>query len=576
MPAFTAHSRHDAISMMLPRRMGRAKQHVMPLAKSLFSTSPSTTEHSTAIKSFNENTVGVVDLSPAAAAALQQRQAILFIGFDAAEVELVRTNISSLIPEVSMSSTDQNGHQCINSSTGYHTTPADTEGGTTVEVSVSVLNLGRTASFRTLTDILQVLQHLDDHAVREMEAADASLAEGRVVLLCGGELQQYGAMINNWLLDIGVAPAVVGARVPERHDDLAVSEVVQQLRMSHARYHELLQPMRMQTGVYPPKDARVIMNAVLDAGEVPSTSLPGQYRQDEGHLVVLDGLCSDSERTQILDWITSPGHDHSGVPPAARWEQACVDRAGDQATWGLRPEVLEALQHEPPEALVAVQSRLAALYHEYDICHMPASQLSDGTAVRRRIPDAAGERKEDGAVGEGDEEQEEEEEEEEEVLSSFVGNAVMVGDPCAWHVDADPSSFPPSSPWVHNYGYYHNREPGKPLFVSMLMYLNDTWPEDYHSETLFLDPESQTGVFVRPAAGRVVLMDQDVPHRISQPSSEAGSRPRYSLVWKLVFFPKETSKAVSVPTLSRKEWGEPVRYGSANSRYGVMAWCEKD
>jgi hypothetical protein len=42
-------------------------------------------------------------------------------------------------------------------------------------------------------------------------------------------------------------------------------------------------------------------------------------------------------------------------------------------------------------------------------------------------------------------------------LSSFVGNAVMHGDPCAWHDDADPAVLPPSSPWVHNYGYYYNR-----------------------------------------------------------------------------------------------------------------------
>lgn len=42
------------------------------------------------------------------------------------------------------------------------------------------------------------------------------------------------------------------------------------------------------------------------------------------------------------------------------------------------------------------------------------------------------------------------------VLSSFVGNAIMIGDPCAYHVDADPTSFPAASPWVHNFGYYHN------------------------------------------------------------------------------------------------------------------------
>lgn len=39
----------------------------------------------------------------------------------------------------------------------------------------------------------------------------------------------------------------------------------------------------------------------------------------------------------------------------------------------------------------------------------------------------------------------------------LTGNAVMYGDSVAWHVDADPASFPSYSPWVHNYGYYINR-----------------------------------------------------------------------------------------------------------------------
>lgn len=103
-------------------------------------------------------------------------------------------------------------------------------------------------------------------------------------------------------------------------------------------------------------------------------------------------------------------------------------------------------------------------------------------------------------------------------------------------------------------------QPGKPLFVSMLMYLDEEWPEEYDAETLFLDPETSTGVFVRPAAGRVLLMDQDMPHRISAPSAQA-ERPRYSLVWKLVFFPKQGCEQ---STIARSEWGEPVRFGSAS------------
>lgn len=67
----------------------------------------------------------------------------------------------------------------------------------------------------------------------------------------------------------------------------------------------------------------------------------GEYRLDEGHCVVVDGLVSEEERQELLDWLTAPGHDHSGPPPSSRWEQACVDRAGDQPTWGLKPDVLE-------------------------------------------------------------------------------------------------------------------------------------------------------------------------------------------------------------------------------------------
>ena len=54
-------------------------------------------------------------------------------------------------------------------------------------------------------------------------------------------------------------------------------------------------------------------------------------------------------------------------------------------------------------------------------------------------------------------------------------------------------------------------QPGKPLFVSMLIYLDDDWPIEQHAETLAIDFDTDTGVFVRPRPGRVVLMDQ-VPH----------------------------------------------------------------
>lgn len=93
-----------------------------------------------------------------------------------------------------------------------------------------------------------------------------------------------------------------------------------------------------------------------------------------------------------------------------------------------------------------------------------------------------------------------------------------------------------------------------------------------------------------PSPFRVVLMEQDMPHRISAPSRDAPG-PRYSLVWKLVFVPKDRpagqqqqgqqgqgqAPAVGVAaapyqSICRPEWGEPVRIGSANARAGTPAF----
>ncbi len=80
-------------------------------------------------------------------------------------------------------------------------------------------------------------------------------------------------------------------------------------------------------------------------------------------------------------------------------------------------------------------------------------------------------------------------------------------------------------------------------------------------------------------------MDQDMPHRISAPAKGVSS-PRYSLVWKLVFYPKQDpdelaasgrdEQAGAKPVfLSRPEWGEPTRFGSAHARKGVPAFGSK-
>ena len=144
--------------------------------------------------------------------------------------------------------------------------------------------------------------------------------------------------------------------------------------------------------------------------------------------------------------------------------------------------------------------------------------------------------------------------------SAFLGNAAVHGDTFRWHVDADPSDFPVPSPWTDAYGQYCNREPGQPMFVSLLLYLDRDWPRDFAAETLFLDGDFDVGLAVRPKAYRAILMDQDVLHRVSAPSILAGQRPRFSLVWKLVFFPRSPHAPCCI---ARPEWGRPACMGSA-------------
>ena len=75
------------------------------------------------------------------------------------------------------------------------------------------------------------------------------------------------------------------------------------------------------------------------------------------------------------------------------------------------------------------------------------------------------------------------------------------------------------------------------------------------------------GAYVRPAPGRLVLMDQDVRHRVSPPSVAAGGRARFSLVWKLVFFPRGGARAVAgrarAAGIAREAFGRPSPLGSA-------------
>jgi probable phosphoglycerate mutase len=149
-------------------------------------------------------------------------------------------------------------------------------------------------------------------------------------------------------------------------------------------------------------------------------------------------------------------------------------------------------------------------------------------------------------------------------IATVVGNAAVNTDSFKWHLDMDPQSLHPTAPFAERFGSYVNRSVARPFFVSALVYLNgpEPWTPEKDAETLVLDPGTGTGVFIRPAPGRMLLMDQDATHRVSPPSRSVDV-PRYSAVFKLCFYPKDPETR---PSLTREEWGAPIRFGTAGGR----------
>lgn len=62
-----------------------------------------------------------------------------------------------------------------------------------------------------------------------------------------------------------------------------------------------------------PAQAKITLNARLDARIVPSPASPHAVRVDYSHVVVLDGFLGEAQRCELLDQLTHPGWDHSQV-----------------------------------------------------------------------------------------------------------------------------------------------------------------------------------------------------------------------------------------------------------------------
>ena len=320
-----------------------------------------------------------------------------------------------------------------------------------------------------------------------------------------------------------------------------------------------------------PSNVKVAMNITLDASFVPATanaldlsSMPGAprgCRASVSRVVALDNLIDDEALEYIRYSYLGSELDNGDAPSGYRWERRTADDDEAKPTWGLKQfhmdHLVKTITHgvtSPYQTLAPFKefhSRLQALYPDWIICHMPADAL---------------------VAPEGETVKDDDEHTEKYRCESFVANAAVFGDEYRWHVDADPSSFPDGCEWVKTYGDYVNGEPGKPLFVSAIIYPNETWQEgEWGAETHFTDKDSGVGAMVAPRPGRVVLMDQDVTHRVSPPSRAAGERARYSLVYKLVFFPRgggdggegNANAELWERGMARPEWGVPSPIGSA-------------
>jgi probable phosphoglycerate mutase len=417
----------------------------------------------------------------------------------------------------------------------------------------------------------------------------------RCVLLNGDNAKRLMPELKEAMIDMGFQPSIFGT-FTEKNNDKSIANCARQVISAHERYWKLrgteddlidgsdddstddLISTSWPDGedgisIFNPGSVSIAMSLALDRADVGSSTSVGGIRSDASKIVVLDNVVCDPLRRDLLKemcgnqetngfdaWIDSE-------PPEGLWSRDTYDtldtgspstsgsslesaEAKNTSSWGLTEDQLAKVARS--SAVKTLRARIQRLYPEYEVLPMSADSLEP-----EGIPGSWGGLR----------------------IKTAVGNAAVNGEDFSWHLDMDPSSVDPTSPWAERFGLYVNRERNKPLFVSALVYLNpNVWPASYDAETMFLDPGTGTGVFVRPQPGRLVLMDQDVVHRVSAPSKAAGV-PRYSLVLKLVFHPK-----VTIPTntntdaagnddddddfndldgITRKEWGEPVLFGSA-------------
>jgi hypothetical protein len=281
----------------------------------------------------------------------------------------------------------------------------------------------------------------------------------------------------------------------------------------------------------------------IDGAFIETIDSPGDNHFDTSSVIVFDNLVPPSLRKRLLNIVKGlpeeaqdEWKDAMAGPNPNRWERGgladivnedIVDKRTDRSCWGLTTEAIEDICFNQHPAIAEFESSLSQLFSDFTVSRLPEAVLGD-------------------------------------CISPLTANAPTNGDSFDYHIDADPLQVPPS-PWADVFGRYPNRSRGKPRFVSCLLYLNDEWEIEWGAPTRFLDPPTQEEVDTIPKPGRCVIMDQDISHTVVAPTIEAGKRPRYSMVWKLILHPTRWNQDMTNLACGRDElWPEPLIVGSAN------------
>lgn len=281
----------------------------------------------------------------------------------------------------------------------------------------------------------------------------------------------------------------------------------------------------------------------IDGAFVETIESPGSTHFDTSSVLVLDNLVPESLRKRLLNVVKGLPEDAQDVwdeaeqgPNPNRWERGGLidivdegseDENSDGTCWGLTSEAIEDICFNDHPSIAEFESILSQLFSDFTVSRLPEAVFGD-------------------------------------CISPLTANAPTHGDSFDYHIDADPLQVPPS-PWADVFGRYPNRSQSKPRFVSCLLYLNDEWKSEWGAPTRFLDPPTQEEVDIMPKPGRCVIMDQDISHTVVAPNAEAGKRPRYSLVWKLILHPKSANQNMADLSCGRS-WPEPRIVGSANGQ----------